>query len=72
MKVFFTPLIIVTYLVCLSCASTEYRVDGSGLDWGNSPIQTLPSDRVTPIVGVNLPDQLGGGTAKLPIVIPNK
>lgn len=51
-----------------SCVS-KYRVDGSGRDWVNQPVQVLPASRVTPIADVPLPDELGGGTIEVPIVI---
>lgn len=55
--------------VALPSCVTKYQVDGTGRDWVAEPVQVLPASRVTPIADVPLPDDLGGGTVEVPIVI---
>lgn len=70
--------IIILTALCVSlvsCAQVvpSYTVDGEGIEWGENPVQTLPASRVTPNVRVPLPEQLGGGSVVVPIVItPSK
>ena len=68
-------LLLLPILALVSCDQVvpSYTVDGSGRDWINDPVQTLPASQVTPNVRVPLPNELGGGTIDIPInITPTK
>lgn len=55
-----------------SCGVTAYDVDLSGSDLSrldDSPVVRVEADKVTPVVSVDLPNEIGGATVDVPVEV---